>query len=356
MNKSKLKYNILCCIISFVLLISGSAAVGTLDQSSTLCGAEEDVYADTKVYVGGMPFGIRFDAGEVTVVRTNPFVSNGTAVSPAKEAGIAANDIIKDINGNKVSSINDIVNAMNQSDGSPISMTLRRGQKNVCINLTPKKCDDTQSFRLGVMLKDSSAGIGTVTFIREDALVFAGLGHGICDSTSGEVLKIDSGYISHVKINGINKGQIGTPGELRGSLDSDKCGKLLSNTEVGVYGIFTEPLKLTGTPVSVASMEEVKPGKAKILCTLDDNQTNEYEIEIAEINHNTAAKTKNYVVKVTDQRLLAKTGGIVQGMSGSPILQNGKLVGAITHVMINDPTTGYGIYIGNMLKEMEKLI
>lgn len=351
MNKSKIKYNILCCIISFALLISGSAAVG-IDSSSTA----EKGYANTKVYVGGMPFGVRFDAGEVTVVRTNPFVSNGATVSPAEEAGLAANDIIKDINGCRISSISDIVNAVSESDGSPIAMTLKRGQKEIRVNLTPKICDDNHAFRLGVMLKDSSAGIGTVTFIKTDSLVFAGLGHGICDSTSGEVLKIDNGYISHVKISGISKGKVGEPGELRGSLESEKSGKLLLNTEVGVYGIFTEPLELTETPISIAKIEEVTPGKAKILCTLDDNEKQEYEIEIAEINHNAAAKTKNYVIKVTDQRLLSKTGGIVQGMSGSPILQNGKLVGAITHVMINDPTTGYGIYIGNMLREMEKVV
>ena len=169
-----------------------------------------------------MPFGVRFDAGEVTVVRTNPFVSNGATVSPAEEAGLAANDIIKDINGCRISSISDIVNAVSESDGSPIAMTLKRGQKEIRVNLTPKICDDNHAFRLGVMLKDSSAGIGTVTFIKTDSLVFAGLGHGICDSTSGEVLKIDNGYISHVKISGISKGKVGEPGELRGNLESEK--------------------------------------------------------------------------------------------------------------------------------------
>ncbi len=350
MIKSKIQYNILCCFISFVLLISGSAAVVSNGNDIS------ETYTNTEVYLGGMPFGVRFSAGEVTVVRTNPFVSSGVEVSPAEEAGIIANDIITNVNGKNVSSINDIVDAVNRSNGTPIAMVLQRGQKEFRVSLTPKKCDNSDSFRLGVMLKDSSAGIGTVTFVEPESHVFAGLGHGICDSESGAVLKIDSGYISNVEINGINKGKSGSPGELRGNLDSDKCGKLLRNTEVGVYGIFTEPPALPTTTVTIAKMEDVKVGKASILCTLDENQIDEYAIEICEINHNTAAKTKNYVVKVTDARLLAKTGGIVQGMSGSPILQNGKLIGAITHVMIHDPTTGYGIYIGNMLDEMKTIL
>lgn len=351
MNKCKMKYNVLCCIVSFILLISGSAAVGNFTQDDIAAAT----YADTKVYVGGIPFGVRFDAGEVTVVHTNPFLSEGITVSPAEEAGITANDVIKTINGTPITSITDVINVVNACDGSPLSMTLRRGQKDVSIQLTPKKCDDNHAFRLGVMLKDSSAGIGTVTFINQDSLLFAGLGHGICDSASGEILQIESGYISNVKINGVNKGKVGAPGELRGNLESEKCGKLLANTEVGIYGIFTEAPKLLEELVPIANMAEVETGKATILCTLDDNQRQEYEIEIAEINHNTASKTKNYVVRVTDKRLLSKTGGIVQGMSGSPIIQDGKLIGAVTHVFVNDPTRGYGIFIENMLAEAEKI-
>ena len=355
MNTNKMKYSLLCCVTAFFLLISGSA-VAAAPQTENLYSGVTQTNPDQKVYVGGMPFGVRFSAGEVVVVRTNPFVSNGAAVSPAEEAGVIANDIIKVINGKKVSCIGDIVQAVSDADGSPIPIILQRGGKELRLRLTPQKCDDSHAFRLGVMLKDSSAGIGTVTFIQGNSLVFAGLGHGICDSASGEVLKIESGYISNVKINGIHRGQIGSPGELRGSLEEEKCGKLLSNTEVGVYGIFTEAPALSQDPIPIASMSEVQTGKATILCTLDDNKQQEYGIEITEINHNAAAKTKNYLVKVTDKRLLEKTGGIVQGMSGSPILQNGKLIGAITHVMINDPTTGYGIYIGNMLRELEKIV
>lgn len=343
MNQYKVKNSLLCCLLSFVLLVSASAAA-------------QETYSERKVYVGGMPFGVRFHAGEVSVIRTNDFLSDGKSVSPAAEAGILANDVIESVNAHPISSVQDITAAVNLTEGQTVKVSLRRGDKNIITSITPRKCDETGEFRLGIMLKDSSAGIGTVTFIEDNSFVFAGLGHGICDTASGDILHIDNGYISHVKINGINKGVSGTPGELRGNLEADKCGKLLSNTEVGVYGIFTDIPALSDEPTPVANQDEVTVGAATILCTLDDNKCKEYSIEIAEINHNNAAKTKNYVVKVTDKRLLAKTGGIVQGMSGSPILQNGKLVGAITHVMINDPTTGYGIYIGNMLDELEKVI
>ena len=339
MNTKKIQYNILCCIISFFLLIPCFA------------GEAQAAYnTDTKVYVGGMPFGVRFNAGEVMVVRTNSFASKGETVSPAEDAGIAANDIITSINGKNVTTVNDIMQAMRVSDGSPVLITVKRGKKEMQLTLAPKASDNDHAFRLGVVLKDSSAGIGTVTFLKEDSLAFAGLGHGICDAATGEVLEIDNGYISHVKISGIRKGKAGAPGELRGVLDNEKCGKVLANTEVGVFGVFTESPVKNAKTVPIARMHEVEVGNAKILCTLDDNTIEEYTIRICEINHNTHAKTKNFVIEVTDPRLLEKTGGIVQGMSGSPIIQDGKLVGAVTHVLVNDPTTGYGIFIENMLE------
>ena len=334
MIKNKRIISIFCLLISLLMIISISAAE---------C-----------VYAGGMPFGVRFDAGEVTVINTSQFSSQGKLISPAKEAGIAQNDIIKYINGKRISSTTDVVNALKSATEDNINLVIKRGEKEINVSLSPKVCDDTGEKQLGVMLKDSSAGIGTVTFVKEDTLAFAGLGHGICDSTSGEILKIENGYISNVTISGISKGKCGTPGELKGTIDSEKCGKLISNTEVGIYGVFTNPPELLNKKVEIASMDEVKTGAATILCTLDNNTREEFDIKISEINHDTLSKTKNYIIKVTDKDLLSKTGGIVQGMSGSPIIQNGKLIGAVTHVMINDPTTGYGIYIGNMINEMKK--
>ena len=333
MNRSKttkLTSKLLCFIFSVFLIIS--------------------VSAETKsVYVGGMPFGIRFSVGEVSVIKKNSFLSGGKAVSPADEAGILENDVIDTVNDRKIETVSDFVEAVDTKSARPINLTVKRGEKRISMALSPKKCDETGEYMLGILLKDSSAGIGTVTYIADD-FIFAGLGHGICDANSGEILPIESGYISHVKINGITKGVSGAPGELRGILESERCGKLLSNTEVGVYGVFTDSPALEGRQIEVAKAEEIKTGDATILCTLDDNRCSEYAIEICEIDHSDSAKTKNYVLKVKDPRLIEKTGGIVQGMSGSPIIQNGKLVGAVTHVFVNDPTKGYGIFIDNMLE------
>ena len=324
--------------------------------AQSAAAAREEKYADVVVYPGGTPFGVRFGANEVTVLRLTRFSSSGVEVSPAADAGILPEDVIRSVNGVSVSTIGDVVRAIETVGEKPITLTVKRKAKEIPITLTPEKCDENGSYRLGVLLKDTSAGIGTVTYIKDDTLVFGGLGHGICDSESGKVLEIGSGYISNVKIGGVNIGKPGAPGELCGSFDSEKCGKLIANTEVGLFGMYSAPRGNIGQPVEVAEAWEVSEGPATILCTLDDNRRHEYNVEIAEINRDSAAKTKNYVVRVTDERLLAKTGGIVQGMSGSPILQGGKLVGAVTHVMVNDPTTGYGIYIGNMLDQMNNLL
>lgn len=326
-----------CCVLSFILLISAASA--------------SELYANKSVYVGGMPFGVRFQAGEVSVLRTRSFFSEGKEVSPAAEAGVLANDVIRSINAQPVSSMSDLTDRLKEVDKEPITVTLERGPEKISTVITPRKCDETGKYQLGLLLKDSAAGIGTVTFIFPDTLRFAGLGHGICDADTGKILEIPNGYITDVTVTGISKGIPGTPGELKGTLDADKCGKLLRNCEVGVFGIYTDAPTGIAKTVPLADAEEVADGKATILCTLDDNRTQEYEIEIKKIDKGATSKTKNYQIHVTDEALLQKTGGIVQGMSGSPILQNGKLVGAVTHVMINDPTTGYGIYIGNMLRE-----
>ncbi len=342
MNRSKITNKFLCILFSVILSISVSAAPVSLGE------------APQNVYVGGMPFGIRFQVGEVSVIKKNSFISEGKTVSPADEAGILENDVITQVGTAKIETVNDFISAVDTKSGSPIDLTVKRGEKEFTATLTPQRSDETGEYMLGILLKDSSAGIGTVTYIAEDSFVFAGLGHGICDSNTGEILPIENGYISRVKINGITKGTCGSPGELRGILETEKCGKLLSNTEVGVYGVFTDSQKIAERKICVAKADEIKTGSATILCTLDDNKCGEYAIEISEIDHSAAAKTKNYVIKVTDERLIEKTGGIVQGMSGSPILQNGKLIGAVTHVFVNDPTRGYGIFIENMLSEAEE--
>jgi len=207
----------------------------------------------------------------------------------------------------------------------------------------------------GLYVRDSGAGIGTVTFIVPETGAFGGLGHGICDGETGELIPMQRGSVVGVTISGVVKGLAGSPGEVKGYFSSGKTGTLLGNTECGVYGILAKlPEKLPCEPLPIGLRNTVKEGKATIYCTLDGTAPQEYDIEISDI-HRDSHSNKCFTVKVTDTDLINKTGGIIQGMSGSPIIQNGKLVGAVTHVLINDPTCGYGIFIENMLDQMGDL-
>ena len=198
-------------------------------------------------------------------------------------------------------------------------------------------------------MRDSTAGIGTMTYYNPSTGEFAGLGHGICDVDTGLLMPLLSASVVDVEITDIIKGRKGTPGELKGSFDSIKRGKLSGNTNCGVYGIMDKsPENVIAKPCEIALEDEICEGEAFILCELDDDGIKEYKIEISKIKKDNT-HGKNFVIEVVDEYLLSKTGGIVQGMSGSPVIQNGKLVGAVTHVLVNNPSKGYGIFIQNML-------
>lgn len=342
MKQYKIRSGLFCCFLVFTLLFSVVAFA-------------KEPSANT-VYLGGMPFGVRFHAGEVSVLRLQSFASDGESVSPAADSGICVGDVLQSVNARAVSSVEDVIAAMETVNGAAVEVTLLRGDKKINTQITPRKSDETGKFQLGILLKDSSAGIGTVTYVHTDSLEFAGLGHGICSMEDGKLLKIDDGYICNVKINGVHKGLPGTPGELRGTLEKEQCGRMTANAEVGVFGVFENVPRNTGALTEIAKREEVHTGDATIFCTLDDNVKREYAIQILEVDPDHSAQTKNFVIKVSDERLLDKTGGIVQGMSGSPIIQDGKLVGAVTHVLVNDPTRGYGIFIENMLEAANTVV
>lgn len=345
MNQSKKTSDVLSLFFILILLFGATPiAVGAAD-------AENRQF----VYAGGFPFGVRFGTGEVTIVQIQPFLSGGVEVSPATNAGLAVGDKILSVNGKKVESAAGALRLTEQIGEAPILLRVQHDNAVRDVQLSPRRADESGKYRIGILLKDSAAGIGTVTYVCPDGLAFAGLGHGICENGGTALVNIKNGYIAPVTITGIQKGTAGMPGELRGAFSNEKSGRLLGNTEVGLFGIFLSPSG-AGEKISVATADEVKVGKATILCTLDDGERRPYDIEIAEINPNPNASIKNFVLRVTDKTLLEKTGGIVQGMSGSPILQDGKLVGAVTHVMINDPTTGYGIFIGNMMRGGENYL
>lgn len=310
------------------------------------CSAFAAKPGDT-VIAGGMPFGLKFYTDGVLVCGVSQVDAENKNISPGENAGIIKGDIITKIEGKKVSSVNDIIEIADKSMGKTVTMDILRDNKTQSISIKPELSKSEGRYKLGLWIKDGTAGIGTVTYIEQTDDRFAGLGHGVCDVETGSVLKLKNADVCQVTLTSVKAGKKGDPGELRGMISDNEIGYLTENTEHGVYGFF-EKLPDTRTNCVIAQKGEITEGEATILCTLDDNIISEYTIEIEKI-YNNSEKTKNFVIKATDDRLISKTGGIVQGMSGSPIIQNGKLVGAVTHVLVDDPTRGYGIFIENML-------
>ncbi|MBO5305245.1 MAG: SpoIVB peptidase [Clostridia bacterium] len=310
-------------------------------------------YKDIKLYPGGMPFGVRFFTKGVMVIGFCDLDTENGKVNPAYDAGLRQKDIITHIGGKEISSALELTEAVENSGGKPLILRYQRDGTSLEATVTPMYSEAEGIYKTGIWVKDSGAGIGTVSFIVPESNYFTGLGHGICDADTGKLLPIERGTVVDVTISGINKGVSGTPGEIKGFFNAGKTGTLLGNDECGVYGIFSECPKTACEPLPLALRNEIAEGEAFIYCTLDTGKIGKYSVEIQNINRN-ATGGKCFIVKVTDKALLEKTGGIVQGMSGSPIIQNGKLVGAVTHVMIGDPTTGYGIFAENMLKLISK--
>lgn len=300
------------------------------------------------VVPGGNPFGIKMFTEGVIVVGMSDIASAGTSQNPAKMSGIKVGDIITSMNDINVQTNEDVGEVVSSSGGKPVSIQFERAGQEMNCSINPVKGDDG-IYRAGIWVRDSSAGIGTMTYYNPISNVFAGLGHAICDVDTGNIMPLHSGEIVGVKITGVNRGESGAPGELKGSFSGETTGKLLINSQVGIFGVGSMP-PTHAQPIPLALKYEVMEGPATIFCTLDDGQTKEYAILIEKVSIAENNPTKNMIIRVVDPALLERTGGIVQGMSGSPILQNGKLVGAVTHVFVNDPTRGYGIFAENMDK------
>lgn len=314
-----------------------------------------DVFKDVTLYPGGMPFGVKVYTDGVIVVGIVGVETENGKINPASESGLKVRDIITKINGKAVTTTDEVSDAVEQSNGKPIVFTVKRNKEETEINVQPVFSSKDNMYRVGLWLRDSTAGIGTVTFISPENNAFGGLGHGICDVDTGEIMPLRKGVVVDVEIKSIKKGIVGNPGELNGYFVPGKTGSLIGNTTCGVYGIMSEkPDTSHSEPLKIGLKNELKIGECEIFCTVN-NKLDKYTAEITKIS-NRNEEQKNFVIRITDKRLLEATGGIVQGMSGSPIIQNGKLVGAITHVLVNDPTKGYGIFIENMLKNMPEII
>ena len=310
-------------------------------------------YKNKKVYPGGVPFGVKFYTDGIIVVGFSDAERESGRVNPAYSAGIRLKDIITKIDGKEIKKSAELTELVEKSNGKTMTFTYLRNGKEYTAKVTPEFSSTEGRYKSGMWVRDSGAGIGTVTFIDPETLAFGGLGHGICDGDTGELIPMTRGSVLNVKINGINKGTPGAPGEIKGYFSGSKTGTLISNTSCGVYGVFGAlPSSLPSEPVSIGTSRDITDGEAFIYCTLDNEGPQKYSISISNINRS-ASGNKCFTITVTDKALIDKTGGIVQGMSGSPIIQNGKLVGAVTHVLINDPTSGYGIFIENMLNAAE---
>jgi len=312
------------------------------------CGQWAVAVTPKTLLPGGMAFGVKLSCDGLIVVGFTEVVTENGSCMPAYDAGLRINDRIVSVNGNAVKTSEEFVKMIEQYNSS-VEIGYEREGKACQTRFKPAYCPEEGKYKTGMWIRDTTAGIGTITYLEPETGVFAGLGHGICDPNTGDLLPMRNGTVSEVSISGVTKGTAGSPGELKGYFTEKNTGVLLKNTQKGVYGVLHEiPYdKVPETAVQVAEKEEVQTGEAYIWCTLTDNKTEKYTVCISDISPDTDG---TFSVTVTDPRLIEKTGGIVQGMSGSPIIQDGKLIGAVTHVLINDPSKGYGIFIENMLE------
>ncbi len=301
---------------------------------------------------GGIAFGVKyFTKGALVVGITDIETAQGLQ-SPARDAGLSVKDIITSINGKEIKNAEDFQKTVNGCDGKSVEVKYIRDGVEGSLTITPVIDKNENAYKLGLWVRDSTAGIGTITFVDKHNGEFGGLGHGICDSETGTLLPLDRGIIVNVKITEIVMGRKNSPGELKGVFDRFRKGELKNNSEVGVFGKFDEIPPNIGEEIPIGFKNELQTGKAYILSTLDAGKPEQFEIEIEKI-YPDSGQTKNFMIKITDSGLLSRTGGIIQGMSGSPIIQNGRLVGAVTHVLVGDSTRGYGIHIENMLSGMQ---
>ena len=339
-----------------------SKEVGKLDLSLNLGNfslkdVTVNVIPNTVVIPGGEAIGLRLYTSGVLVVGMSEIVgTDNKSYSPYKDSGIQEGDMIVKIDDKAITCTSDLITKVNECNGNSVEITYVRDGNNYITEIKPTKTEENE-YKLGLWVRDAAAGVGTITYYDPESQMFGALGHGILDIDTDQLIDIAKGEVITSKILSIVKGEKGKPGEVQGSIDNGKViGEVYKNTNFGIYGKLTDVSLIEGgKTLEVMPRDEVKLGKATIICTLDNNKREEYEIEIEKLYTSTNRNNKNMIIKVTDKRLLEKTGGIIQGMSGSPILQDGKFVGAVTHVMVNNPEKGYGIFADTMLKQMKEV-
>lgn len=276
---------------------------------------------------------------------------------PYENSGIEQGDTILEINNNIVGNTEDLIKEVENSKGNTINIKYLRDDKTMQTDITPVKSKNT--YKIGLWVRDAAAGVGTLTFYEPSTNLFMALGHGISDIDTEEIVNIANGELVTANIVSITKGRKGYPGEIRGTIDEGKTiGTIYKNTNFGVYGMVKNKNYLEADltqEMEVAPRNEIKEGKAQIICQLENSTKKKYDIEIEKVYINNNQNNKSMLIKITDKELLEKTGGIIQGMSGAPIIQEEKFVGAVTNVLVNDPTQGYGVFADIMIKEMRSI-
>lgn len=350
--KSKVKKTIILLLAPLFILILNfqcNSFIGNLNTSTVSARPQ------IQLYPGGQPIGVKLNTKGVLVVGiSNIRGVDGKVYSPAGEAGIKPGDSILSMNGVEVNTCEAVQKIVDETKDKNIKITIKRKDSKSDKIIKGVKNSDNQ-YKIGLWVRDSTAGIGTLTFYDPNSKKFGALGHAITDMDTQDILSVKEGKIVPSIINSVKKGVKGEPGELRGTFIQNKkpFGDVYSNTNCGIFGKCSREIISNHNikPISIAYRNEIKEGKAQILTTINGSEPKLYDIKIEGLVDQKEAGPKSMIIRITDKRLLKETGGIIQGMSGSPIIQNNKLIGAVTHVLVNKPQVGYGVYIEWMLKD-----
>jgi len=306
-----------------------------------------NLVSDKSVVVGGEAFGLKVYTNGLIVVGFSDIQTKDGRENPAKEAGIEKGDLLKTLDGTLLRENSDVSRLINEAGGKEVTLTLERNGEKKTVTLTSALCSEDGKYKAGMWVRDSAAGIGTVSFYDPETGMFVGLGHGIYDVDTDTLLPAAKGQIVSTTVTSVKKGTKGSPGELQGIFEQEKViGELYGNTVLGVYGRLSSGVM--GESYSIALKQDIKVGEAKIITPKIGGGKEEFSVEILSVTNDDKGKGKNMVIEITDERLISERGGIVQGMSGSPIIQEGRLVGSVTHVLVNNPAMGYGIFAERM--------
>lgn len=314
-----------------------------------------DIVPNKQIVACGNTVGVKLKLDGILVIGISDVESNGLKTIPVKNSGIKPGYVITHVNGKAIRDIGELVSEIDRSGGEPLKISYKTGTDRADAMVSPAMSSDDKKYHLGLWVRDSTAGIGTLTFYDSTNHMFGALGHGITDIDTSTLISVKSGEILESSILGVKRGESGEPGELKGIFAEDtRLGVIDLNSDIGIYGKLDEDAidRIPGKLYPVGVRADITEGPATILSNINGKNIEEYSIDIQKVSRQNLNGSKGMIIKVTDSRMLETTGGIVQGMSGSPIIQKGKIIGAVTHVLVNDPTRGYGIFIETMLRNI----